>query len=169
MAEPRSEKQVADEQQTAESPNRERLREQLEAVMGRRGLRSTAQRRLILDRLFEVGGHFTADDLIADVRQADSSVGSATVYRTLRMLVESGLLHEHRFADHEGTRFELKLGEEHHDHLICLECGTIREFEEPLIEQLQERIAAQLGFTLESHTHQLYGYCKDCSKARAKA
>lgn len=141
---------------------RKRVRAELEAVMARRGLRSTAQRRLILDRLFEVGGHFTADDLIADVRSADASVGSATVYRTLRMLVDSGLLNEHRFADHEGTRFELKLDDGHHDHLICLECGTIREFEEPLIEQLQDRVAKDLGFVLQSHTHQLYGHCADC-------
>ena len=148
---------------------RKKLRAELESVMGRRGLRSTTQRRLILDRLFEIGEHFTADDLIADVRQADSTVGSATVYRTLRMLVESGLLQEHHFADHEGTRFELHVGDKHHDHIICMNCGKIREFEEPLIEQLQERVAEQLGFTLESHTHQLYGYCADCAATPPKS
>jgi Fur family ferric uptake transcriptional regulator len=148
---------------------RKRLRAELESVMGRRGLRSTSQRRLILDRLFEIGEHFTADDLIADVRQADSSVGSATVYRTLRMLVESGLLQEHHFADNEGTRFELNVSDEHHDHIICLNCGKIREFEEPLIEQLQERVAVQLGFKLQSHTHQLYGTCSDCTAAPTKS
>jgi Fur family ferric uptake transcriptional regulator len=148
---------------------RKRLRAELESVMGRRGLRSTSQRRLILDRLFEIGEHFTADDLIADVRKADPSVGSATVYRTLRMLVESGLLQEHRFADNEGTRFELNVSDEHHDHIICLTCGKIREFEEPLIEQLQERVAEQMGFTLKSHTHQLYGYCGDCAAATTPA
>lgn len=151
-----------------EEITRKRIRGELEAVMARRGLRSTAQRRLILDRLFEVAGHFTADDLIADVRSADSSVGSATVYRTLRMLVDSGLLLEHKFADHEGTRFELKKSDDHHDHLICLECGTIREFEEPLIEQLQERVAKELGFTLLSHTHQLYGHCETCAAGQSK-
>jgi Fur family transcriptional regulator, ferric uptake regulator len=153
----------------AELRERKRLRAELESVLGRRGLRSTSQRRLILDRLFEIGEHFTADDLIADVRQADASVGSATVYRTLRMLVESGLLQEHRFADNEGTRFELNVSDEHHDHIICLDCGKIREFEEPLIEQLQERVAEQLGFTLKSHTHQLYGYCSDCSAPPGKS
>jgi Fur family transcriptional regulator, ferric uptake regulator len=145
-----------------EGKERERLRERAEEAMGRRGFRSTAQRRLILERVFEVGEHFTADDLIADVRTADASVGSATVYRTLRMLVESGLLHEHRFEDNESVRFELRRSDSHHDHIICLGCGTIREFEEPLIEQLQERVAQQLGFKLEHHTHQLYGYCQSC-------
>src|SRR5688572_6935200 len=62
-----------------ETIERQKLRAELESVMSRRGFRSTAQRRLILDRLFEIGGHFTADDLIADVRKADASVGSATV------------------------------------------------------------------------------------------
>lgn len=145
----------------SETIERERMRAELESLMSRRGFRSTAQRRLILDRLFEVGGHFTADDLIADVRKADASVGSATVYRTLRMLVEAGLLQEHRFSDNEGTRFELTVPDEHHDHIICLDCGMIREFEEPLIEQLQERVADQLGFKLEYHTHQLYAHCKN--------
>ena len=151
-----------------EEGDRQRIRDQVDLAMSKRGLRSTSQRRLILDRLFEIGEHFTADDLIADVREVDASVGSATVYRTLRMLVESGLLHEHHFADNEGTRFELKRSDEHHDHIICLECGKIREFEEPLIEQLQERVAEQLGFTLESHTHQLYGYCAECSRAQGR-
>ncbi len=141
---------------------RKRLRAEIESLMAQRGLRSTTQRRLILDRLFELGGHFTAENLIADVRHADSSVGSATVYRTLRLLVESGFLEEHRFTDGEGTRFELHVTDEHHDHIICLACGKIREFEEPLIEQLQDRVAQQLGFTLESHTHQLYGRCGAC-------
>lgn len=161
---------MSTETEDEQAGNRKRIREELEAAMSRRGLRSTAQRRLILDRLFEIGGHFTADDLIADVRSADPSVGSATVYRTLRMLVDSGLLNEHRFADHEGTRFELRLSDEHHDHLICLDCGTIREFEEPLIEQLQDRVAKDMGFILKSHTHQLYGQCADCTaKKTAKA
>ena len=145
----------------ADVDQRQRLRAELEGLLTRRGLRSTAQRRLILDRLFEVGEHFTADDLIADVRNADASVGSATVYRTLRMLVDAGLLQEHRFADTEGTRFELTVPDEHHDHIICLDCGAIREFEEPLIEQLQDRVAAQFGFKLEYHTHQLYARCKN--------
>jgi Fur family transcriptional regulator, ferric uptake regulator len=147
---------------TTPAKERDRLKEQAEEAMGRRGFRSTAQRRLILDRVFEVGEHFTADDLIADVRAADASVGSATVYRTLRMLVESGLLNEHRFADNDSVRFELRRSEAHHDHIICLTCGLIQEFEEPLIEQLQERVALQLGFELRSHTHQLYGICRKC-------
>lgn len=130
--------------------------------MGRRGFRSTAQRRLILDRVFEIREHFTADDLIAEVREADASVGSATVYRTLRMLVESGLLHEHRFEDNESVRFELRRANEHHDHIVCLGCGTIVEFEEPLIEQLQERVAEQAGFKVKHHTHTLYGFCQGC-------
>jgi len=141
---------------------RKRLLAEIESLMAQRGLRSTTQRRLILDRLFEMAGHFTAEALIADVRNADSSVGSATVYRTLRLLVDSGFLEEHHFSDGEGTRFELRVGNEHHDHIICLTCGKIREFEEPLIEQLQGRVAQQLGFTLESHTHQLYGRCGAC-------
>jgi Fur family ferric uptake transcriptional regulator len=147
---------------------RKRLLAEIESLMAQRGLRSTTQRRLILDRLLEIGGHFTAEALIGDVRNADSSVGSATVYRTLRLLVDSGFLEEHHFSDGEGTRFELHVSNEHHDHIICRTCGMIREFEEPLIEQLQGRVAEQLGFTLESHTHQLYGRCAACLANDAK-
>ena len=146
-----------------------RMRAELESVLVKRGLRSTSQRRLIIDRLFEIGGHFTADALIDDVRRADASIGAATVYRTLRLLVESGLLQEHRFAENGGVRFELHVSDEHHDHIMCLTCGKIREFEEPLIEQLQARVAEQFSFTLESHTHQLYGRCDECTAAKSQS
>jgi len=153
----------------AEPKDRERLRAEIESALARRGLRSTIQRRLILDRLFELEGHFTSEALISDVRSADASIRAATVYRTLRLLVESGFLKEHRFSDHEGTRFELHVSDDHHDHIICLTCGKIREFEEPLIEQLQARVAERLGFTLESHTHQLYGSCRECLASKARS
>jgi Fur family ferric uptake transcriptional regulator len=153
----------------SDPPDRKKLHQSLRAAIARRGLRWTPQRQVIIDRLFRVGGHFTAEALMADVRSADASIGSATIYRTLRLLVEEGLLDEHRFNDGEGTRFELSEDRAHHDHVICVECGLIREFEEPLIEQLQERISQQLGFTLETHTHQLYGYCADCAKPGARS
>jgi Fur family ferric uptake transcriptional regulator len=153
----------------SDPPDRKKLHQSLRAAIARRGLRWTPQRQVIIDRLFRVGGHFTAEALMADVRSADASIGSATIYRTLRLLVEEGLLDEHRFNDGEGTRFELSEDRAHHDHVICVECGLIREFEEPLIEQLQERIAREHGFTLESHAHQLYGRCEKCARELAES
>ena len=82
-------------------------------------------------------------------------------------MVDSGVVHEHRFGD-GFTRYELVDEDAHHDHLICSECGSITEFEEPLIEELQERVAARYGFLVQAHKHDLYGICGDCQKKSSK-
>lgn len=144
----------------ARSPDTDRLRTELDEYMTREGLRSTGQRRLIIDKFFEAGEHVTIDELLERVRQEDPKVGYATVYRTMKMLADSGIASELNFAD-SITRYELADSEAHHDHLICNVCGHIIEFEEPLIEELQERIAARYEFVIAHHKHELYGTCKD--------
>ena len=136
------------------------MQEQLTAYMARKGLRSTAQRRLVSDVFFKEMGHFSIDEMLAMVRKQEPSVGYATVYRTLKLLTESGLANERRFDD-GVTRYELA-GDQHHDHLICIECKRIVEFEDDEIEQWQERVATRHGFTLVSHKHELYGLCASC-------
>lgn len=135
--------------------------------MNKRGLRSTEQRRLIIDTLFDAGDHVTIDGLLRQVRAVDGRVGYATVYRTMKLLAESGVVQEHKFGD-GFTRYELSDEEAHHDHLICLECGKITEFEEPSIEELQERVASRYGFQVKQHKHELYGVCAECQKRLAK-
>lgn len=144
----------------ARSPDVSRLRSQLDAYMAEQGLRSTGQRRVIIDRFFESEGHVTIEDLLDLVREKDPGVGYATVYRTMKMLAAGGIASEHKFSD-GMTRYELADDEAHHDHLICIECGKIHEFEEPLIEELQERIAHRYGFHIVDHKHELYGICAD--------
>lgn len=148
-------------------PDLERLRTDLEAFMERRGLRSTEQRRLIIDTLFTAKEHVTIDRLLEQVRVTDPKVGYATVYRTLKLLTESGVAQEHHFGDGH-TRYELADSEAHHDHLICVECGSITEFEEPAVEALQDRIASRYGFEIRAHKHELYGVCADCQRKRPK-
>ena len=143
------------------APDADRLRADLEAYMTRRGLRSTEQRRVIIDTFFGSTEHITIDTLLREVRAVDARVGYATVYRTMKLLTESGVVQEHKFGD-GFTRYELSDEDAHHDHLVCLECGKIIEFEEPQIEELQERIAARYGFTLKSHKHEMYGTCAEC-------
>lgn len=145
-------------------PDLKRLREDLNNYMAKRGLRSTEQRRLIIDTFFESEEHITIDALLKLVREIDSRVGYATVYRTMKLLTDSGIVQEHKFGD-GFTRYELSDEEAHHDHLICLECGRITEFEEPLIEELQDRIAARYNFLVRQHKHELYGICSDCQAA----
>ena len=136
----------------------------LTSFMEQRGLRSTEQRRVIIDKLFEATDHVTIDQLLEVVRAVDPRVGYATVYRTMKLLAEGGLVHERKFGD-GFTRYELADEEAHHDHLICLRCGKITEFEEPEIEKLQDRIAARYGFSVDTHKHELYGTCAECLKA----
>ncbi len=137
------------------------LKSRLAAYMDRHGLRSTAQRRLVTDVFLKSDGHLSIEDLWGKVRRRDPKVGYATVYRTLKLLRDSGLASERRFGD-GVSRYEVAHEDEHHDHLICTECGRIVEFEDDRIEQLQEDLAKKHGFALTRHRHELYGLCPDC-------
>jgi Fur family transcriptional regulator, ferric uptake regulator len=137
----------------------------LQAYMEKKGLRSTDQRKLIVETFFHAANHVSIEELLAQVRAKDPRVGYATVYRTLKLLTECGVANERRFGD-GLTRYELADDTSHHDHLICLECGDIIEFEEPRIEELQEKIARKYGFDLRSHKHELYGICAKCQNLR---
>jgi len=139
------------------------LQDQLSAYMERKGLRSTSQRRLVSEVFFRTGGHLSIDDMLALVRKRDAKVGYATVYRTLKLLVECGLANERQFDS--VTRFEIAHHDSHHDHLICLECKRIIEFEDRQIERLQDALARRHGFALVSHKHELYGLCASCQAA----
>ena len=140
----------------------ERLRTRLNTYMAKKGLRSTAQRRLIVDTFFEGASHMTIEDLLNEVRSRDKGIGYATVYRTLKLLAECGVASERKFDD-GLSRYELADdASAHHDHLICVTCGKITEFEEPRIEALQEEVATRHDFTVTSHKHELYGVCGDC-------
>ena len=102
------------------------------------------------------------------MRAKDSRVGYATVYRTLKLLAECGVANERRFGD-GLTRYELADDATHHDHLICIECGEITEFEEPRIEELQDARRPQDGFELRSHKHELYGVCAPAARRKRRA
>lgn len=143
-----------------QQPDLDRLRRDLDLYMNKQGLRSTGQRRAIIDTFFDTSEHLTIEQLLELVHKRDKKIGYATVYRTLKMLVACGIVHEHNFGD-GATRYELADEKAHHDHLICTECGRITEFEEPLIELLQDRIASRYDFVVEHHKHELYGHCRD--------
>ncbi|MFT7581379.1 MAG: Fur family ferric uptake transcriptional regulator [Myxococcota bacterium] len=131
--------------------------ERLDAYLQANGLRATRQRRLIAEMFFEHEGHPNIDELYETIRNQDASIGQATVYRTLKLLVESGLAHESRFGD-GTTRYE-GAGGDHHDHLICLDCSKIVEFRNDTIEQLQDDIALEHGFKVADHKMVIYANC----------
>jgi Fur family ferric uptake transcriptional regulator len=143
----------------------EHFRALLHAHMVKKGLRNTDQRRLIVETFFRVPNHVSIEELLSEVRGKDPRVGYATVYRTLKLLTECGVAFERRFGD-GLARYELADEASHHDHLICVECGAIVEFEEPSVEALQEAVAKKHGYLLRSHRHELYGVCPSCQAAR---
>jgi Fur family ferric uptake transcriptional regulator len=135
-------------------------RDTLASYVAHKALKWTRQREVILDTFLSSQEHLTCEEIHARVVQADRSIGLATVYRTLRLFVEAGIASERRFQ--EGvTRYEPQ--QPHHDHLICVRCGKIVEFESDEIEELQDGIARSHGFTLLSHRHELYGACPECA------
>ena len=143
----------------------EHLRERLRRFLGERGLRSTRQRDLIVDAFFRAGRHVNAEELHRSVRKKDGSIGVATVYRTLRLLTESGVAASRNFGDGQSV---YEIADEHHDHLICTGCGTIIEFENEAIEQLQLEVADRHGFTITHHKLELYGLCGSCAKEKRR-
>lgn len=121
----------------------------------------TEQRAVIVRTFLETEGHFTADDFAAMVRRQMPELGQATVYRTLKLLVESGLADA--FDPGDGvTLYEHKFGHEHHDHLICTRCGRTIEVRDEEIERRQRDITASHGFKPTRHRMYLYGLCPDC-------
>jgi Fur family ferric uptake transcriptional regulator len=147
-------------------PALEALRARLREHVARNKLKTSTRRELILDTLADVKRHVTADELLREVRERDPRIGAATVYRTLRVFQEGGIVAERRFEG-GATRFEL-VSDEHHDHLICTACNLIVEFEDEAIERDQNRVAAAHGFTLREHRHELYGLCPACQKRAAR-
>jgi Fur family ferric uptake transcriptional regulator len=133
--------------------------------MARHGLRSTEQRRVVTEMFFESDGHLSIEDLLDEVRVKEPRIGYATVYRTLKLLKECGLAFERHFGD-GVSRYEVAWSDEHHDHLICVECEKIIEFEDDDIEGLQHQVAAKHGFRLVRHKLELYGVCPDCQAKR---
>jgi Fur family ferric uptake transcriptional regulator len=124
-------------------------------------LKHTRQREAILEVFLEARGHITSEDLSKNVRELYPHIGHTTVYRTIKLLCDAGLAAERRF-DEGATRYETK--RQHHDHLVCLRCGKIIEFESSMIEGAQQDIAKRHGFHLLRHRHELYGYCSDCQQ-----
>ena len=128
-----------------------------------KNLKFTAERQTILDRVFANHKHFEADELLVDLRQNKLKISKATIYRTLSLLVKSGLLREVIFGERHA-HYEQVYGHEHHDHLVCNNCGKIIEFVEHRIEKLQDEVCKKNKFEPESHRLQIQGLCEDCSK-----
>jgi Fur family ferric uptake transcriptional regulator len=142
-----------------------RSAEALGDYIARRGLKHSRQREQIAQIFFGLQGHVSVDELLVRARREDPRVSLATVYRTMKLLAESGLAAVRQFGDGQ-TRYELAAGRAHHDHLICVDCGEIVEFSNQQIEALQAEVARRHGFEVERHRLELYGRCARCREGR---
>ncbi len=149
------------------------IRKRLDDFIAAKGLRHTAQRDAIVEAAFSTTEHYTADDLLTMARQIEKSVSRATVYRTLPLLVESGLLKEMDFGKEHKFYDPNFIDHPHHNHLICVDCDRIVEFEDERIDRLEENIVHRLGFSsatkmirIEARCDELKtsGACKNRSK-----
>lgn len=129
--------------------------------VSKKGLKSTRQREEILKIFLHSTGHKNLAQIYSLVSKINPKIGYTTVYRTLRLLTQLGLASQRKFADGE-TRYEPASKGAHHDHLICLDCGKIIEFEDSTLETLQNKIARSHRFKISHHRMELYGQCEKC-------
>jgi Fur family ferric uptake transcriptional regulator len=127
----------------------------IELLCAEQGLRMTGQRRVIARVLSTAKDHPDVEEVYQRANEIDSRISLSTVYRTLKLFAEKGILERHDFGHGRGRYEEAARG--HHDHLIDVETGRVIEFRNEAIEALQERIARELGFKLVGHRLELYG------------
>lgn len=133
------------------------LRSKWDAYVQAEGLNTTQQRELIVEEFLECKDHVSTEQVLEIIKKRNPKIGYATVYRTLKLLVDAGIAHPRDFGDGQ-TRYEVASA--HHDHLICSKCGLVLEFEDEKIEELQEAVAKRLGnFKIVHHRLELYGLC----------
>ncbi len=130
-------------------------------LLEEQGLKFTLERENICNEVMKLKDHFDADGLYARFKKKGMRVSRDTVYRTLPLLLESGVIQK---SVGEGKKefFERTTGKGHHDHMVCVRCGNIIEFACEEIEQLQDEVCAKHGFKLIFHDHRLFGACKNC-------
>jgi len=142
----------------------EQLLSDFKILLKKNSLKFTIQREVILETLYNSDEHLTPESLhhLIQEKFPDLKTGIATVYRTLSLLEDSKMVTSLSFGA-QGKKYELG-AKEHHDHLICTECGSITEFVDEKIEERQHSIADELGFKMKDHSMQIYGLCKNCQE-----
>jgi len=126
-----------------------------------KGLKFTAQRRMVMEAALQMKRHFEAEDVVACLRRRRPRVSRATAYRTLPLLVQAGLVRQVYSAD-PHAHYENIMVNNHHDHLVCTKCGAIKEFVDPRIEKLQLEVCAECGFRPLRHRMEVLGVCRQC-------
>ena len=129
----------------------------------KKGLKFTNERESILDEVFSFHGHFDPEELLIFMRSKGIRVSRSSLYRTLPLLVESGLI-EQVVRNDKHAHYEHIHGHEHHDHLICIKCGKVMEVFSPKLEAIQDELCRKNGFDGIRHTLEIKGFCSKCRK-----
>jgi Fur family ferric uptake transcriptional regulator len=132
-----------------------------EAYLRSKKLKLTGERMEILAAIFLKNAHFDAEELHAELKQQGRDISRATVYRTLDLLVQCGLVRKSSLGSSHAN-YEAAHDDEHHDHLICLNCNKVMEFYRPDLEKMQEDICRDRQFKPLHHSLQIFGLCSDC-------
>ena len=149
------------------SPGKQAAKEKFMTFLEGKSLRMTSQRQAIINTVFDTEEHFTAEQLLEWSRRRDQSVSRATVYRTLPLLTESGLIREMDFGkDH--TYYDPNYADHpNHSHIICNDCDRIVEFEDDKISKLENEISRKLGFSVKTQRLQINGACEQMKRTGA--
>jgi len=131
------------------------------AYLRSKGLKFTPEREIILKEAFRLHHHFDVEELFARLRKRRTAISRASIYRTLPLLVESGLIKE-TFHCQKHTKYEHTFGHDHHDHLLCIKCGRVYEFKNEQIERLQKAVCKKYKFKPVEHRLGIRGYCQKC-------
>ncbi|MEM9478705.1 MAG: Fur family transcriptional regulator [Verrucomicrobiota bacterium] len=141
------------------------VRQRIESFLSDRGLRMTRPREVIIEAIFQSDEHFTAEELQERVRAIDENASRATVYRTLSMLVEGGLLHELDLGRGVTCYDPNFIEHPNHNHLICVDCHRVVEFEDAHMELLNDCITKRLGFSAASKSIRIEASCDELRRA----
>tara|TARA_B100001123_G_scaffold69703_1_gene78055 strand:+ start:126 stop:548 length:423 start_codon:yes stop_codon:yes gene_type:complete len=133
----------------------------LSNALRKEGLRHTIQRQAVWDEIKSNDDHRDAEQIYSALRKNNLNVSRATVYRTIDVLYKNNLIRKIELGD-SPSKYENKVNSDHHDHIICVQCGRIDEFVDDKIESQQDKIIDKLGFKMIRHIHQLFVLCKDC-------
>ncbi len=130
--------------------------------LAKKGLKLTKERSAILEEVFSTHGHFDPDDLLMKMRQKGIRVSKASIYRTLPLLLECGLVEEVEKVD-KHAHYEHTFGHGHHDHLICIKCGKVIDVYSEKLERLQKKLCNREKFRCVTHSLEIKGYCEKCN------
>lgn len=142
------------------------IERRFEEYLERKGLNLTRQRQQILQALMSAEKHLGVEEVYDLLKRKDPALGRATIFRTVKLLQECGLVAEVTSANGR-SKYELKADRPHHDHMICVECGRITEFQSPRMEHFQDEAIRKHGFEALWHRHEIFGRCtRCCAEAR---